>query len=117
MRDVVLPTEVSAECTHLPHHPKKFAFLFSAMRPFAGEGVGVGVRVDWVRPDHPVNGQSFAGEIRRAAARHRPARAVGSEPGDRRVLEKVRRWPAAPHLAAGIRHDRRFLCSTAAFAA
>ena len=34
-RDTVLMVEVMAEATYVPHHPKKIAFLFSAMRHFA----------------------------------------------------------------------------------
>lgn len=116
-RDVVLVTEVAAECTHVPHHPKKIAFLFSAMRHFAAELAAEGVRVDYVRLDDPANSQSFAGEIRRAVARHRPARIVVTEPGEWRVLEEVRSWPAALGLPVEIRPDGRFLCSRAAFAA
>ncbi len=115
--DVVLMTEVVAECTYVPHHPKKIAFLFSAMRHFAAELAAEGVRVDYVRLDDPANSGSFAGEIRRAVARHRPARVVLTEPGEWRVLEEVRGWPAALGLPVEVRPDGRFFCSTEAFAA
>ncbi len=116
-RDVVLLTEVAAECTYVPHHPKKIAFLFSAMRHFAAELEAEGVRVDYVRLDDPANSQSFSGEIRRAVARHRPTRVVLTEPGEWRVLEEVRGWSAALGLPVEVRPDGRFFCSTEAFAA
>lgn len=116
-RDIVLLTEVAAECTHVPHHPKKIAFLFSAMRHFAAELEAEGIRVDYVRLDDPANSQSFTGEIRRAVARHRPARIVLTEPGEWRVLEEVRRWSKALGLPVEIRPDGRFFCSTADFRA
>jgi len=116
-RDVVLMTEVAAECTYVPHHPKKIAFLLSAMRHFAAELRAEGIRVDYVRLDDPGNTQSFAGEIRRAVARHRPARIVLCEPGEWRVLEEVRSWEAALGVPVEIRPDRRFLCSTETFRA
>lgn len=117
VRDVVLVTEVAAECTYVPHHPKKIAFLFSAMRHFAAELAAEGVRVDYVRLDDPANSGSFAGEIRRAVARHRPARVVLTEPGEWRVLEEVRGWSTALGVPVEVRPDGRFFCSTEAFAA
>ena len=35
--DVILMVEVREEATHVRHHKKKIAFLFSAMRHFAAE--------------------------------------------------------------------------------
>ena len=35
--DVVLMCEVREEATRIPHHKKKIAFIFSAMRHFAEE--------------------------------------------------------------------------------
>ncbi len=116
-RDVVLLTEVAAECSHVPHHPKKIAFLLSAMRHFSAELAARGVRVDHVRLDDPENSQSFAGEVRRAVARHRPARIVVAEPGEWRVQEEVRGWQRALGIPVEIRADDRFLCPREAFAA
>lgn len=36
-RDIVLMAEVMTEATYAPHHKKKIAFVFSAMRHFAEE--------------------------------------------------------------------------------
>ncbi len=36
-RDVVVMAEVMEEASYVPHHPKKIAFLFAAMRKFAAE--------------------------------------------------------------------------------
>ena len=36
-RDVVLMAEVRDEATYVPHHKKKLAFIFSAMRHFHAE--------------------------------------------------------------------------------
>jgi deoxyribodipyrimidine photolyase-related protein len=114
--DVVLMTEVAAECTYVPHHPKKIAFLLSAMRHFAAELAAEGIRVEYVRLDDPANSQSFSGEIRRAVARHRPRRIVLTEPGEWRVLEEVGRWSAELGLPVEIRDDDRFFLSRRAFA-
>ena len=50
-RDMVLMAEVMAEATYVPHHPKKIAFVLSAMRHFAGELRADGVRVRYVELD------------------------------------------------------------------
>ena len=34
-RDTILMAEVAAEATYVPHHKKKLAFIFAAMRHFA----------------------------------------------------------------------------------
>ncbi len=115
-RDVVLLTEVAAECTNVPHHPKKIAFLFAAMRHFAAELAAEGIRVDYVRLDDPANSQSFAGEIRRAVARWKPDRVIVTEPGEWRVRQEVEGWSRGLGLPVEIRLDRRFFCTTPEFA-
>ena len=65
---VVLMAEVREECTYVRHHKKKIAFLFSAMRHFAGELRAAGWTVDYVTLDAP--GQ-YAELRRRAAPRAR----------------------------------------------
>ena len=34
-KDVVVMAEVGDEASYVPHHPKKIAFIFAAMRKFA----------------------------------------------------------------------------------
>ena len=36
-RDVLLLAEVMSEASYVPHHPRKIALIFSAMRHFASE--------------------------------------------------------------------------------
>ncbi len=62
-RDVVLMAEVQAEADYVPHHPKKIAFLFSAMRHFASELEEERVRVRYVQLDDPENRGDLAGEV------------------------------------------------------
>jgi deoxyribodipyrimidine photolyase-like uncharacterized protein len=47
--DVVVMAEVMDEAAYVPHHPKKIAFLFAAMRKFAARLEGRGLD----RPLHP----------------------------------------------------------------
>lgn len=110
-RDVVLLTEVREECETVPHHPRKIAFLFAAMRHFAAELAAAGLRVDYVRLDDPENTGSFRGEAERAIRRHRPARIVVTWPGEWRVLEEVRTWEKRFGIPVEIRADDRFFCT------
>ena len=50
--DVVLMVEVSEEATYVPHHKKKIAFLFSAMRHFA-DALKEGAQIAGILPLEP----------------------------------------------------------------
>lgn len=91
-RDVVLMAEVEAECTYVPHHPKKIVLGLSAMRHFARALAARSVRVDYVRLDDPANTQSLRGEVLRAVSRHKPMRIVATAPGEWRVMQDMRGW-------------------------
>lgn len=109
-RDVVLMMEVMEEATYVPHHPRKIAFLFSAMRHFADALRADGITVDYRRLDAPGEGVSFSHGLEQAVARHQPDRVVATEPGEWRVLEAMRGWQAALGVPVEIRPDNRFLC-------
>ena len=94
-KSVVLMAEVTAEATYVRHHKKKIAFLFSAMRHFAEALRDAGWRVDYVRLDDAGNTGTLSGETRRALARHGLGRVIVTHPGEWRVLEDMRSWPAA----------------------
>lgn len=115
--DTVLMMEVQAECTYVPHHPQKIVLVLSAMRHFARALAARGVRVDYVRLDDPANTHSFAGEVARAVARHRPARILATHPGEWRVLAGMQGWEAATGVPVELREDGRFLCSLPRFRA
>jgi deoxyribodipyrimidine photolyase-related protein len=114
-RDIVLMVEVHDETTYVPHHKQKIALILSAMRHFAAELTAKGVRVDYVKLDETGNTGSFAGEVARAAARHKPSRLVLTEPGEWRILAMMRDWEAALGLPVDIRDDDRFFCSRSRF--
>ncbi len=115
-RDVVLMAEVVEECTYVGHHPKKIAFILSAMRHFAAELSGRGIQVDYVKLDDPDNSGSFAGELERAVRRHRPSQVVVTEPGEYRVLADMETWSDRLGIPVEICQDDRFFCSRSDFA-
>ena len=115
--DVVLMAEVADEATYVPHHPKKIAFLFSAMRHFADALEAEGVRVDYRRLDDADNRGSLRDELLAAVARHRSERIVATEPGEWRVLQDMRGWQDAAGVPVEIMDDDRFIASRQEFAA
>ena len=119
-RDIVLMCEVWDEATYVPHHKKKIAFLFSAMRHFAEALKEDGHQVTYRKLDDPENTGSLRGEVERAlqqaVARGKPVeRIVLTWPGEYRVLEDMRSWEAALGVPVDILDDDRFLSSPAFF--
>ncbi len=114
-RDTVLMMEVATETTYVRHHPKKIAFILSAMRHFAAQLRAEGISVDYVTLDDPANSGSFRGEVARAAARLAPERIVVTWPGEWRVLEDMQGWQDALGVPVEIREDDRFICSAGRF--
>lgn len=71
--DHVLLAEVMEEASHVPHHPKKIALIFSAMRHFSEALRARGIQVHYVTLDDPDNSGSLAGELLRWTQRLDPA--------------------------------------------
>ena len=65
-KDLILIAEVAYEANYVPHHKKKIAFLFSAMRHFAGELSDAGWTVRYIKLNDPDNTGSLDGELQRA---------------------------------------------------
>ncbi len=113
--DTVLMCEVMEEASYVPHHPKKIAFLFSAMRHFAKELEKRGATMRYVTLDDPDNTGSFDGEVMRAVADCGAKTLIVTEPGEWRVLEKFHAWRDLLDIPVEIREDDRFLCSLSEF--
>ena len=111
-RDVVVMAEVAEEASYVPHHPKKIAFLFTAMRKFAAELRARGWQVAYTALDDPENTGSIAGELLRRASEFETDAALATEPGEWRLIHALQEVP----LRLSILADDRFLCSHKAFA-
>ncbi len=114
-RDIVLLAEVADETRYVPHHPKKIAFIFSAMRHFAAELRAEGFKVDYVTLDDPANTGAFGSELARAVARHGAGSAVVTHPGEWRVLHAMQGWEDEARVPVEIRADERFFCALPQF--
>jgi deoxyribodipyrimidine photolyase-related protein len=115
--DIVLMCEVMEEASYVKHHPKKIAFLFSAMRHFAEELRAKGAEVRYTKLDDPDNSGSLDGEVGRALKAGPFSKLILTEPGEWRVLEKFKSWQTSLGLPVEIRDDERFMCSIAEFKA
>ncbi|MFO0109692.1 MAG: cryptochrome/photolyase family protein [Alphaproteobacteria bacterium] len=116
-QDTVMLCEVMEEASYVPHHPKKIAFLFSAMRHFAAELEAQGVRVRYVTLNDAENTGSFTGEAARAVKALGVSRLIVTEPGEYRVREMIKNWAATLGIPVEILPDTRFLATHEEFAA
>ena len=110
-RDVVVMAEVGDEASYVPHHPKKIAFLFAAMRKFAERLRGEGWTVSYTKLDDPENAGSIPGELLRRAEEHGAQEILATEPGEWRLIHALTELPI-PVRQLG---DDRFLASHAEF--
>ena len=109
-QDVILMAEVMAEAAYVPHHPKKIAFCFAAMRHFANKLRAKGWQVDYVTLDDADNTGSLGGEVDRAVKRHDVGEVILVEPGEWRLAEEVHSWQESLGLPVSVLADNRFLC-------
>lgn len=114
--DTVMLCEVMEEATYVPHHPKKIAFLLSAMRHFASDLQAQGVAVRYVKLDDTANTGCFTGEVQRAVQDLKCSRLIITEPGEYRVLEMMKGWQKDLGIPVDIKPDSRFLATRSEFA-
>ncbi|KTC92851.1 Deoxyribodipyrimidine photo-lyase-related protein [Fluoribacter dumoffii] len=113
--DVVLMCEVKEEATYVSHHPKKIAFLFSAMRHFAQTLREKGYCVRYIKFDNPHNQGSLTKELIRAVEEIKPSAIILTEPGEWRVLKMFEELKKKLTVPLTIYEDNRFLCTTNEF--
>lgn len=110
-KDVVLLCEVIEEATYVKHHPKKIAFLFSAMRHFSEQLNNAGYKVRYVRLDDKQNEGSFEQELIRAVNEEQITEVCLTYPGEWRVLEIVHNLQKKLPIPLTLYEDTRFLCA------
>jgi deoxyribodipyrimidine photolyase-related protein len=116
-RDLVLMAELWDEATHVRHHKKKIAFIFSAMRHFAEELHAAGWTVAYVTLGGAENRSGFTGQLAHAIAEYRPERVIVIEAAEWRVAQEIAGWTARFSLPVDILPDHRFLCTPQMFRA
>ncbi|MEM7208617.1 MAG: cryptochrome/photolyase family protein [Pseudomonadota bacterium] len=112
--DLLLMAEVMQEASYVPHHKKKIAFLFSAMRHFAEELQTFGWHVHYTKLDDDDNSGSIVGEIKRVANFHCINTTACVAPGEWRLHEAY--TELAQDIDLEIIEDPRFLISRGDFA-
>jgi deoxyribodipyrimidine photolyase-related protein len=113
--DILLFCEVMEEATYVKHHPKKIAFIFSAMRHFAAELAAKGHQIRYIQLTNPKNTGSLTGEVGRALRILNIKHLIVTEPGEYRLKQEIASWPLQFGITIDIRMDDRFLCSTEEF--
>jgi len=105
-RDVVVMAEVTDEAGYVPHHPKKIALIFSAMRHFAEELRRSGWEVRYYRleDDGP---KSICGALMDVHQDVSPEEVVAVRPGEWRLIEALEACPVGVTLV----EDDRFISS------
>lgn len=113
--DTLLFCEVMEEATFVKHHPKKIAFIFSAMRHFAAELSAKGYQIRYIQLTDPNNTGSLTGEVGRALRTLRIKHLIVTEPCEYRLKYEIALWPKRFDITTDVRMDNRFLCATEEF--
>ena len=109
--DTILMCEVGEEAEYAPHHKRKIAYIFSAMRHFANELKNLGHTVIYRKIDDPTNRGSFDLEIKEQIIKLNPNKLVVTESGEFRVNEKFINWKSSFGIEIEVRPDMRFLAN------
>ena len=109
--DRVLMAELLDEASYVPHHKKKLAFIFSAMRHFADDLRAAGWQVDYVKFGSADNQSGFSEQVAWAIEKYRPQRLIVTQAAEWRVFEIIKEWQTALPVPVDILPDDRFLCS------
>lgn len=114
-RDALWMAEVAEESQHVWSSKPRIAIFLAAMRHYRDARRAEGRTVHYVELDAPENTGSLAGELKRAAAKLKPARLVMTEPGDWRVWRALEEAAEEIGLPLEVRGDRHFYASIADF--
>ncbi|MEK9657286.1 MAG: cryptochrome/photolyase family protein [bacterium] len=107
---LVFMCEVSQEARYVPHHKKKIAFIFSAMRHFKDALIQKGYQVLYRSIDDADNQGSFYKELCVLVQSHSFSSIIVTHPGEYRVLEMLQTLKKNISIPLTILEDTRFLC-------
>ena len=110
-RDVIVMAEVADEASYVPHHPKKIALIFAAMRKFAARLRADGWELRYSQLDDTGNAGSIPGELLRRAEETGAQEVLATQPGEWRLLHLLEEMP----LRVTLRPDDRFISSQSEF--
>lgn len=113
--DMILMCEQISELTYIKHHPKKIAFMLSAMRHFAEELRKKNYNVRYIDIEHPDNTGSIKTEIERTLALYQPKKFIVTEPSEFRHLLMLQAIISKLNIPVEIHTDTRFLCTIQEF--
>lgn len=111
----VLMAEVQAEAHYVPHHRKKIAFTFAAMRHFAKELRDAGWTLTYKAYDAATPCPSLAEAVAQCLENGRYDRLIVTEPGEWRLRTEMESWSDRFDLSVILVEDTRFLASHADF--
>lgn len=105
--DVVVMAEVMGEAQYVPHHPKKIAFLFAAMRKFADALRADGWNVRYSKLDDEDNPQTINGVLLQRAQEVGAGDVVTTQAAEWRVIKHLQELP----LNVQVLPDDRFIAT------
>ena len=114
-RDRVLMAEVADEACYVPHHKKKLAFVFAAMRHFADELRENGWSVTYVRLDDCDNSGSLPTELDRMLSETPDCSVLMTEPAEYRLRTALTSWAEQREIDLTLLEDSRFIATHAEF--
>jgi len=111
-KDRILMMEAKDELTNVPHHPKKIAFLLSAMRHFSKELQKKGYAVDYIKWTDKESLGSLSKTLEGYLKDHSFDEVLAVQPAEWRILQDLKSVKGAPIT---ILEDNRFFCSMERF--
>jgi len=115
-KDHILMAEVSDEASYVPHHKKKIAFVFSAMRHFAEKLREEGFEVSYLDLTETAGEGSFGAVLERVSKRVKPQRIILTQPSEWRVRAMLDAWRDGLGIPVECRTDDRFISTRPEFA-
>lgn len=114
-QDLIVLMEVSPETEYVPHHKRKIAFLFAAMRHFATDLEEEGFKVRYFKLDDSDNRQSFLLNLKNLLKSQKYSRLILTEVGEYRLKCEIDTWQEQLGITVEEREDDRFFISVSEF--